>query len=106
MLAAFHDRHDFTLARERRNAAIREAHTLVRLPAAESGRRGARSTPVILAQALHAFQARAWPQLRHLAEPPANTEPLRRAFFDACRAIDDMGIDMPDERQIRRIINP
>lgn len=104
MLAAFPDRYDFTLARERRNAAIREAHRLVRPPTGEPNPRGARSTPAILAHALHEFQARAWPHLRHLAEPPADATPLRRVYFFACRAAADMGGDMPDERQIRRII--
>jgi hypothetical protein len=104
MLAAFPDRYDVTLARERRNAAIREAHRLVRPPPGEPNRRGARSTPAILARDLHEFHARAWPHLRHLAEPPADATPLRRAFFFACKAAADMGGDMPDERQVRRII--
>lgn len=104
MRAAFPDRFDFTLARERRNAAIREAHRLVRPPAGESNRRGARSTPAILAAALQEFFARAWVHQSHLAEPPADATPLRRALFRACRAADDMGGDMPDERQVRRII--
>ena len=106
MRAAFPERYDLTLARQRRNSAICEAHRLVRPPAGESNRQGARSTPAILAGALQDFFARAFPHQRHLAEPPADATPLRSALFRACKAAVDMGGDMPDERQIRNIINP
>lgn len=91
VLAALPGRLDRAMARTRRNAAIRDAHRLV-------------GSPRILAQALHEFHANAFPHLRHLAEPPADAAPLRRAYFAACQAAEDMGCDLPDLRQIRRII--
>lgn len=79
----------------RRNRAIREAHSLIG---------GAPGSVDILADALGEFQARAWPQLRHLAEPPPDATPLRRAYFFACQCAEDAGADIPGERQIRRIV--
>lgn len=81
-------------AEARRNRAICEAHRLI----------GATPGSVkILAKALSEFQARAWPQMRHLSEPPPDATPLRRAYFLACQAADDSGMGIPGERQIRRI---
>lgn len=91
VLDALPHRLDRAEALARRDSAIREAHNLV-------------GSPRILAHALHEFHARAWPQQRHLAEPPADASPLRRAYFFACQAAEDAGVDMPGERQVRRII--
>lgn len=105
VLDALPIRLDRIMAMERRNGAIREAHRLVRPPTSEPNRRGARSTPAILARDLNEFHARAWPHLRHLAAPPDDASPLRRAYFFACQAAEDAGEDMPGERQVRRIIS-
>lgn len=78
-------------ARERRNAAIRNAHNLV----GNIGR---------LHKELHDFYARAWPHQRHLIAPPADATPLRRAYFFACQGSEDAGADMPCEKTIRRVI--
>lgn len=104
VLDALPHRLDRDEALARRDAAIREAHRLVRAPAGAPNRRGARSTPAILANALHDYHARAWPQQRHLAAPPADATPLRRAYFFACQAAEDAGVDLPGQRQVRRII--
>lgn len=75
----------------RRDEAICAAHRLI-------------GYPVLLAAAVHQFQARIWPQLRHLAAPPKDATPLDCEFFRACRACADGGIDLPAERQLRRIL--
>lgn len=94
ILKALLNRLDRVEAEARRNRAICEAHRLIG------------STPgsvKILAKALSEFQARAWPQMRHLSEPPPDATPLRRAYFLACQAADDSGMGIPGDRQIRRI---
>lgn len=91
VLNAIPHRLDRAGAVARRDAAIRDAHNLV-------------GSPRILTHDLHKFYACAWPQQRHLAAPPADAPPLRRAFFFACQAADDAGVGMPGERQVRRII--
>lgn len=95
ILKALLNRLDRAEALARRDRAIREAHNLIGI---------APGSVRILAKALIEFQARAWPQLRHLAEPPDDATPLRRAYFLACQAAEDAGADIPFERQIRRIV--
>jgi hypothetical protein len=58
-----------------------------------------------LARLMHRFRSNAWPNLRHLPGPPANETELRKIFFWVNQAIDDMGADVPGERQLRRIIS-
>jgi len=91
VLDALHSRLDRDQARARRDGAIRDAHRLV-------------GSPRVLAEALHEFYARVWPQQRHLAEPPADATPLRRAYFFACQASDDMGGEMPKKRRIHDLL--
>lgn len=95
ILKALLSRMDRGEALARRDRAMRDAHTLIGV---------APGSVRILARALGEFYARAWPQMRHLADPPADATPLRRACFFACQAATDAGADIPGERQIRRIL--
>lgn len=91
IVAAVVRRLDPAEAMARRDEAIRDAHRLL-------------GYPVLLVKALHQFHARIWPNLCHLPAPPEDATPLDRAFFLACRACADGGVEMPGERQIRRIL--
>lgn len=92
---------DLTEARGRRDKAIREALNLVYTI---RDKRDLVSTITLLTAALYQFHAEAWPRYRHLAAPPVDMEPFRRALFYACQASEDMGKDLPGtERQIYNI---
>jgi hypothetical protein len=85
---------DADSAMARRNAALREAFRhLVDVDD--------------FADTLADFYGILWKRLRHLAEPPADAEPLHHSLFLACQAADDSGRAMPGSAgQIRRIVCP
>lgn len=86
---------DKDLARRRRDLALREAADILR--AAGGGVR-------MLSTALRRYRASAWPGVRNLPSPPQSTPPLAACYWRACRAAEDAGIDLPDYRQLRRIV--
>ncbi|MDO9225637.1 MAG: hypothetical protein Q8M09_05955 [Pseudomonadota bacterium] len=91
ILGLLETRLDRAAALQRRDEAIRLAHRM-------TGHIG------VLAAALHHYHLNTWPAVRHLPEPPPNETPLRIAFFEACLAASDGGLEIPGPRQIRRIV--
>jgi hypothetical protein len=85
---------DCSEAKRRRDAALRRAFNAI-----------GDSTPVrIFHGLLQRFHTEVWPTWGLSARAPEGTKPFNQALFDACTAARAGAIDLPAERQLRRIL--